>query len=564
VDAPPVAERRDVTEIALFAGVVLLYGFTFSRAPAADGYWYLDLIDKQRYKDMLNPTSPGTQVLMYGLRRLLDSMRVPVSTLGLIQGVNAAVAGAGVVVFYRTLRTLGGWLPSVVGAALLTASFGYWYFINGERQHPSLLILLIIFYWLTRARVDGADFSWRIVAVLGVLNALAVALRQENFLFGVAAVALLTVGRPCRAGVRDAAIYAVSGAVGTLVFAALLALCGVGFGVYRFGEYLRYYFGGWLVDSVGSGQDYQGFEHATRFDVPRMIKGQLTAFVAGTQVVFDVARGLVSLSHRKVASLAALTALAGLLMLILSSDVWRARRLIRGPHLAAAIGCLAWLAAYAVLHAMFWPTVTKYHVVTLPPLVLLLMLGALAAPAANDDAASWWRTGAWRALALVLVVFTINVWAGIRPGYQYGQMKARLIAIAARDFRPSDLFISTESGLDRVFDDQVGEHIYVKNALLKTTDDEVFGAITEAIRERLEQRHRVFVYNFVPSPYSLIGINQAPTRGPRPLNARDFETFFAGLQKTYTTRQVFAYWEEGKAPLYLFGERLEPFWELAK
>jgi len=563
LDARPLAERRGVTEGALFACVVLLYGFTFSPAPTADGYWYLDQIDKHMYKDVLNPTSAGTQVLMYTFRRLLDLLRVPISTLALIQAVNAVVAGVGVVVFYRVLRALGGWLPSVVGATLLGASFGYWLFANGERQHLSLVVLLVIFAWLVRARIDDADPGWRSVALMGLANAVAVALRQENFLFGFAAVALLTVGRPWRTGVRDAAVYAAVGAVGTLLCGALLALCGVGFGVYTFGGYLHYYFGGWLVDSVGRPQDYQAFEHATRFDVPRVIKGQLTALVAGTQVVFDAARGIVSPSQPKVAALVAATVLAGLLMLLLVSDLWRARRLIRGPRLAVAVSCIVWLVAYAILHARYWPTVTKYQVVSLPPLVLLLVLGALVRSAEDDGAARSWRGGVWCVLALVLVVFAINVWAGIRPWYQYGQLKERLAARRDRDFRPSDLFISTESGIDRIFD-RVGEHIHMKNALLKTTDDEVFSAITEAIRERLDRRQRVFVYNFVPSPYSLIGINQAPTRGPRPLAARDFESFFAGLQQTYATRQVLAYWEEGKAPLYLFGERLEPFWELAR
>jgi len=587
LDARPLAERRGVTEVALFAGVVVLYGFTFSSVPTADGYWYVDQIDKRIYKDILNATSAGTQVLMYGLRRLFDLLRVPVSTLALIQAVNAAVAGVGVVVLYRTLRLIGGWLPSVVGAVLLAVSFGYWFFANGERQHLSLVVLLAIFAGLVRARVGvgpGSLFATVVrllnaamrclsvvaatrllnpVAFMGLANGVAVALRQENFLFGFAAVSLLMVGRPWRAGVRDAAIYTAAGSVGTLVCSALLALFAVLSGTDTFGEYLRYYFGGWLVDSVGSQQDYQAFEHAMRFDVPRVIKGQLTALAAGTQVVFDTARGLVALSQRKVAALVALTALAGVLMILLAADLWRARRLVRGPRLAVAVGCVVWLVVYAVLHARFWPTVTKYQVVSLPPLILLLMLGTLARPAEDDDAAGSWRRGVWCALSLVLVVFVINVWAGIRPWYQYGQLKERLAERRDREFRQTDLFISTESGIDRIFD-RVGEHIHVKNALIKTTDDEVFSAITEAIRERLDQQQRVFVYNFVPSPYSLIGINQASTRGPRPLTTRDFDSFFARLQKTYATRQVFAYWEEGKAPLYLFGDRLEPFWELAK
>jgi len=563
VDAPPVAERPYLTEIALFTGVGLLYFFTFSSVPPPDGGVYVVSIDKSDYGFLFHPTSTGTQLLMYLMRHLLDVLRVSISTLAMIQAVNALVAGAGVVVFYRVLRLLGGSLTAIVGSVLLAVSFGYWFFANGERQHLSLVILLVIFYLLVRARSDRTEFHRRFVTLMGLLNALAVAFRQENFLFGFAAVALLAVGRPWRVGARDALIYATAGVVGTVLVVTLFALLAVWFGIGTFGWYCWYYCGGWLTHSLGSAQDYQAFEHASGFDIPRVIKGQLTAFVAGTQVVFDSARHLVSLAHRKVASLVALTALAALLMTLLVSDLWRARRLIRGARLAAAVGGAVWLVTYAIFHARYWPSVTKYQVVTLPPLILLLMLGAVAISADASGMTRWWRSGAWRALALVLVVFTINVWAGIRPWYQYGQLKERLTERRAREFRPGDLFISTESGIDPIFD-RVGEHIHVKDALIKTTDDEVFSAIAEAIGERLDQRQRVFVYNFVPSPYSLIGINQAPTRGPRPLSARDFETFFEGLQKTYATRQVFAYWEEGKAPLYLFGERLEPFWELAK
>ena len=75
---------------------------------------------------------------------------------------------------------------------------------------------------------------------------------------------------------------------------------------------------------------------------------------------------------------------------------------------------------------------------------------------------------------------------------------------------------------------------------------------------------RVFVYNFVPAPYSLIAINQSPVRGGTPLSAREFETCLDELRKTYAMRPLFTYWEESKAPLYLFGDRLEPFFELSR
>lgn len=561
MDAAPIAQRRDLTEIALFAGVGLLYFFTFASIPTADGAWYIGSIDKPDFKSILDATSAGTQVSMYLLTRLLAGLGVHVPTLTLIQSVNAIAAATGAVIFYRVLRLLGDRLTGALGAALLATSFGYWYFANGERQHLSLVVLLLIFWALVRARVKGIELDWKLVAAMGLLNAVAVALRQENFLFGLAAIALLGSGRPWRSALREGGTYFAAGAVGTFVLAAMLALCAVSFGTKTFSNYVSYYFT-WLADYTKNPQDYQGFAHATSFDIPRAVKGQLTALVVGTQAVMDAARGLVAFTHRKVASLVAMTALIGLLMIMSLVDLWLARGRIRGPYRAVAIGCVAWLVPYAILHALFWPTVTKYQVVTLPPLILLLVLSALATHASAGRAVGSIPASTWRVLVLLVLVCAVNVWGGIRPWYQYGQWKERLAAAASREFRPSDFFISSESGIDAVLhrDDN---YLTVKDEFLEAAADTAFSTIWITVRDRLDRNQRVFVYNFVPSAFTMVGINQAPMRGPRPLSPRDFESFFERLRATYATRQVFSYWEESKAPLYLFGESLEPFWELA-
>src|SRR5262249_3939610 len=175
---------------------------------------------------------------MYLLTRLLAGLGVHVPTLTLIQSVNAIAAAMGAVIFYRVLRLLGDRLTSALGAALLATSFGYWYFANGERQHLSLVVLLVIFWALVRARVKGIELDWQFVAAMGLLNAVAVALRQENFLFGLAAIALLASGRPRRVALRDGGIYFAAGAVGTLAVAAMLAVFAVSFGTQTFGAYL--------------------------------------------------------------------------------------------------------------------------------------------------------------------------------------------------------------------------------------------------------------------------------------------------------------------------------------
>src|SRR5262245_62394753 len=94
---------------------------------------------------------------MYLLTRLLAGLGVHVPTLTLIQSVNAIAAATGAVIFYRVLRLLGDRLTGALGAALLETSFGYWYFANGERQHLSLVVLLLLFWVVVRARVRSEE-----------------------------------------------------------------------------------------------------------------------------------------------------------------------------------------------------------------------------------------------------------------------------------------------------------------------------------------------------------------------------------------------------------------------
>ena len=548
-----------LTGLALVSGVFVLYVLTYSSVPTADGYWYLSNIDRGDYAGILNTTSALTGYGFFSLKWALVWLGVPVRTLAMIQIVNALIAGAGVAVLYGTGRLLGAdRLLGTLGAGLLATSFGYWYFANGEFQHASLFVLLVIFYVLVRARVrDEAPPPW-LVVVLGLLNALAVLLRQENFLFGFAAVALLAVGRPWREGMKNGALYAVAGSIGT---AGLVFLIGRFLrGLSTLDDFKRWYL--WLFDYVEHPQDYQAFESRLVFDVPRMVKGQLTAFTVGTQAVADAVLERVEIGHTKVVALLALTALVYVLMIMLVADLWRGRRCLRGDHLAVAVACVAWLVAYKiVVHGWWWPTVTKYQVVTVPPLIVLLVLGTSAMQEAAVSSPGPPSTRVWPVAALLVVLFAINAWGGIAPWYRYGRMKDMLAARQASEFRPDDLFISSESGLDAIFQ-RGSNHLEVKNVFLRLPAKDAFGVVHEAVARQLARNGHVYLYNFVPSPFTLIGINQAASRGAERLDASDFERFFATLQNAYVLRPVFSYWEETKAPLYLFGERLEPFWEL--
>jgi hypothetical protein len=555
----PARSREAVTGLALAVAVFLLYVSTYSSVPTADGDTYLSWIDGGDFKGILNATSALTGYGFFSLKRALTWLGAPVRTLMLIQIVNALVAGAGVAVFYKTLRILGAdRVLGVLGAALLATSFGYWYFANGEFQHVSLLVLLFIFDRLVRERASAGAPSVRWVVVLAVLNAFAVLFRQENFLFGFAAVAFLMVGRPWREGLKNGVLYAAVGSVTTGILVFLVGHFLLGLSTLE--GFARWYL--WLAEYVQHPQDYQAFEARLAFDLPRVVKGQLTAVTVGTQVVADALLRRAHMTQAKVLALLALTIVAYALMIMLVTDLWRARRRLRESRLSAvAVACIVWIFAYKlVVHGWWWPSVTKYQVVTVPPLVVLLTLGAVVMQA---DAAAARRVSVrmWPIAALLVVLFTVNAWGGIVPWYRYGRMKDAIVMRQSRDFGHDDLFISSESGLDAVF--QRGpNHLEVKNVFLRLSEKEAFRSVETTIAEELSQHRRVYVYNFVPSPFTLIGINQAAVRGSEHLEAADFERFFARLQADYTLRSVFSYWEETKAPMYLFGERLEPFWEV--
>jgi len=85
------------------------------------------------------------------------------------------------------------------------------------------------------------------------------------------------------------------------------------------------------------------------------------------------------------------------------------------------------------------------------------------------------------------------------------------------------------------------------------------------IDARLGAGRRVFLYNMVPSRWTLEGLN-APERNPNRdrYDTRDFEALLSELRARYDLVPIVTYWEESKEPLYLFGRRVEPLFELRK
>jgi hypothetical protein len=541
--------------VGLVAAVVTLYAVTYASVPTSDGYQWIAVIDRGDVREMLPAYHALPMYVVFHLQALLATAGVTLDTLRIVQGVNTGLAAAGAALLCATVVAVGGGVAlGVVAGAGLAVSFAYWYFANGELHHFSLILMQMIFLVLLRARADGRGPSRTAIGALAALNAVAVMFHQENFLFGFAAIALLATGRPWRRGLADGVVYTVAGSAATAVLAVLI---GVGLrGTEGLDGWLRWFF--WVFYTAGDPQPYVLGNAATAFG--RMAKGQLTALGFGTQIAVDALHdpGLLRIASVSVAIVLTLTAYA--IVLGLAVRLWRRRRSLSPLARAAAVASVVWLGAYKLLLSWwFWPTAPEYHIVTLPPLLLLLALGAL------PDCAPG-RLRAVRRLAapaaLVALVGVVNLQMAIVPWRHYGRMKDALAERARVTFRPDDLFVSSESGIDPVLDG-TGEHLKLKALFAASAPDAAASAVREAIATRLAAGRRVFVYNLEPSPFTLLGLTQAAVvRGAPPPAAADFDALASALRARYALVPALAYWEESKAPLYLYGRRQDWIFEV--
>ena len=550
--------RRWLGALVLFFAVIVLYQSTYSSVPTSDGYAWIAHINSGDYEKILPAYHALPMYLLFRLTRLLAGLGIPVATLTLIQAVNSVLAGLGAVLLYGTVGILGGGIASsVVGGCLLAVSFAYWYFANGELHHFSPVVLQLIFLLLVRARIKGRPYGYGFLVGLGLLNALAVLLHQENFLFGFAVVALIMVGRPWRQSLKEGVVYAAAGSFWTAVLALTISVHLRG--VKSPGEFLRWFF--WLFYATGPAPYTLGSPPAAAL---RALKGQLTAFVFGTQVVSDVAKEPILLGSGTAEWLLGATAAVYAIVILLLVGLWRERRSMEDPLAAACVGCVAWILSYKVfLHSWFWPTAPEYSVVTLPPLILILVLGPIAVKARSVHGGRHPRWPVAAPAALLILVAAVNLQAGILPWYRYGELRQLVAARLGPEAQPDGFFISSESGIDSVLFTE-GNHLGVKDVFTRSSKEEGFAAIRNAIEDHLTPG-RVFVYNLVPAPFTLLGMNHGGgRRGEAPLVAGDFEAFAVALERSYVFIPVLTYWEESRDPLYLFGRRTQVVWGLER
>lgn len=554
----PLTARDRVASWGLGLGVLLLYLLTFASVPTSDGFLFISLVDQAVAEGAgrlpMISNAPFSYCLAFLFKRAALAFRLAIPTLWLFQIPNATVTALASVAFYRTIRLVGGapfW--AAIGTMLVATSYGVWYFANGEVHHVALAILLLLFYQLIRIRgsKEGRPLDATLVG-LGLLNAIAVFFHQEHFLFGFVAMALLFAGRPWRRGAREIAVYGLAGTVGT---ALLILLTG------------RFLAGARTLKEIGAWYFWQLGYLAREYEpesvwviMLRLVKGQLTAFLYGFQALADAIRRPELFAVGTVRVLIGLTLAALALAGVLAAGLWVERRRITGDLRAVAVGAATWLVVYPVLLSWYFPAVTEYYLKTVPPLMLLLMV----APIARERAGLWplgFRLIGGTLLASVIVV---NVTSAITPWYRYGLMRERVATAAREKFRPDDLAISIESGIDSVLAGRV-EQLHVKELLYLEGKRRGFETVDATIASRLGVGHRVFVHNLLPSRFALQGLND-PGRNPYHdrYELRDFERLLRELEERYELVPVLAYWEESKEPLYLFGRHLDTMFEVRR
>lgn len=543
----PSGARASLLGLGLLAGVFGLYHFTFAPLPVSDGFTYIGAVESGNYREILFSNAMLTTYSVFLLKQVLGQAGLVPSTLALLQTANAASATLTSFLLYRTILLLGGGqLWGALGAALLAVSYGFWYFANGEVHHFAMVFVLLVFYLLLRRRLAGKPYSWTFLTGVAGLNVTAGFLHQEHFVFGLTALALLAVGRPLRAAAHDVLVYTAAGILGSV--AVLVAIGGLLLGLGSVEEIRRWYF--WQLDYLAG--EYVA-EHPLLI-VARLVKGQLTAWLFGTQVLADLVKRPALLGYARVPILAALTLGAYALSFLLLSHLWRRRAVIQTRLAAPLVAAGVWLVSYPLLLAWYFPAVTEYYLKTVPPMVLLVILGATLAE----------RQVPARAMAGLLLAFVlaVNFAGAIWPWYRYGQATRVMEAEFDRMFRPTDLFVSFESGIDHVFRGRA-RFLPLKGRFDKHGREAGFRLAREAIETQLRDNGRVFAYNLVPAPFSLNTLNDhlRDPAVPR-YRSEEFEAFVEELRRRYDLRPVLHYWEESQEPLYLYGVRGQPLWEV--
>ena len=223
--APPAGGRAVLAEgtvVAAIAGVV--YALSLSATPALthDGPGYLGAIQAGG-NALYHPHHLAYNVVARGWLDLWQALGVDADAFRIVEALNAvfgatAAALVWVILRWRAQLTRPVAAAGTVGAGL---SYGFWFYsVSVEVYLLPLMLLLAAFLVLTTPTP-----SVRMLAVVGLINGLAVVAHQVNVLFAAVVVAVTVRDVDRRAVLRRLGAYgAAAGAAALGAYAAVLAL----------------------------------------------------------------------------------------------------------------------------------------------------------------------------------------------------------------------------------------------------------------------------------------------------------------------------------------------------
>lgn len=172
--------------LAAFAVLVLLYALTgvSNRIESVDGYLYAGAAEFLNFADVHDPRS----LLFHKLNQILAAANaavgMPFDTYALLCVPTILAGACGVILMHRFLRRhlVLGPEASVVGAALLAVSYGYWRYANElEVYIPSIALILWVLCLLCKSLSEEPPRT-KDFAAPGIIAGLAVLYYQANAL----------------------------------------------------------------------------------------------------------------------------------------------------------------------------------------------------------------------------------------------------------------------------------------------------------------------------------------------------------------------------------------------
>lgn len=396
--------KSSTTTLVVFLAVLGAYLATRTQVHTFDALSYVLDVDRKPWQEVFHPHHLAYGLLGATLRGMLSAMGWQGSVMVPLQVVNALAGALGIALFFDLVRGVTRRLDLALCAALLLGgSYAYWYYaVEIEVYTIATVFLVLCLRLMIRLLKQPALHLW---VVLGSVQAMAVLFHQTNVLLCVPIGVLLLYtamkadGNPWPCFLRHSLAYALP-LVGVAGGAYLLVGVGIS-GLYSWSE-----LSGWMLTYAHTG--WWG--------------GAVTG-----ETWSDLGTGLAhTLAYPGGALLGLL--LVGVLVFSLPR-LWRAY-----PTLLALLMC--WLLVYGGFFVWWEPDNVEFWIASMPPAVLLLVLGLTGAPR--------YHPGVWVVAAIGITMAGVNYDSISYRGNPANDVHRQNARVLAEQSNPVDVLLVSD------------------------------------------------------------------------------------------------------------------------